>query len=220
MWQTRIHKRTLNPGKAVCMLTYLNLFFNLLFTVFDEDFVFEVRPATIGRRTLEILLYDFDAYSRHVCIGGLKIALAHVDLSDKVELVKSLGPCSEQDAKIELGDIMVSLSFLPSAERLTCVVIKARNLRVFDDTRNSSGTLILTITYELLQHLIFQIHMLRYQLFTTARDSRRRNRVLSATPLIQSLMKLLPLIFRGKHSNIPPLSFWLCMIISLVLMSC
>ncbi|CAG9798888.1 unnamed protein product [Chironomus riparius] len=120
MWQTRIHKRTLNP-------------------VFDEDFVFEVRPATIGRRTLEILIYDFDAYSRHVCIGGLKIALAHVDLSDKVELWKSLGPCSEQDAKIELGDIMVSLSYLPSAERLTCVVIKARNLRVFDDTRNSSA---------------------------------------------------------------------------------
>lgn len=125
----------------LCLISDMKLnFYHLLsLIVFDEDFVFEVRPATIGRRTLEILLYDFDAYSRHVCIGGLKIALAHVDLSDKVELWKSLGPCSEQDAKIELGDIMVSLSYLPSAERLTCVVIKARNLRVFDDTRNSSG---------------------------------------------------------------------------------
>lgn len=101
--------------------------------------MFEVRPATIGRRTLEILLYDFDAYSRHVCIGGLKILLAHVDLSDRVELWKSLGPCAEQDARVELGDLMISLSYLPSAERLTVVVIKARNLRVFDDTRNSSG---------------------------------------------------------------------------------
>lgn len=118
MWQTRIHKRTLNP-------------------VFDEDFVFEVRPAIIGRKTLEINLYDFDAYSRHVCIGGLKISLAHVDLSDKIELWKSLGP-AEQDVKVELGDLMTSLSYLPSAERLTVVVIKARNLRVFDDTRNSS----------------------------------------------------------------------------------
>lgn len=34
---------------------------------------------------------------------------------------------------------MVSLAFLPSAERLTVVVIKARNLRVVDDTRTSSG---------------------------------------------------------------------------------
>ena len=135
----------------VKLLTFFKLlFFNLLFIFFDEDFVFEVRPATIGRRTLEILLYDFDAYSRHVCIGGLKIALAHVDLSDKVELVKSLGPCSEQDAKIELGDIMVSLSFLPSAERLTCVVIKARNLRVFDDTRNSSGTLMRALSMSII----------------------------------------------------------------------
>lgn len=43
-----------------------------------------------------------------------------------------------QDAKIELGDLMVSMSFLPSAERLTVVLIKARNLRVVDDSRNSS----------------------------------------------------------------------------------
>ncbi|XP_037925312.1 synaptotagmin-5 [Hermetia illucens] len=119
VWQTRIHKRTLNP-------------------IFDEDFVFEERPAVIGRRTLEILLYDFDAYSRHVCIGGTQIGLAHVDLSDKVELWKPLGNCAEQDAKIDLGDLMISLSFLPSAERLTVVVIKARNLLVVDDTRNSS----------------------------------------------------------------------------------
>lgn len=140
MWQTRIHKRTLNPGN-LCKTSSQFQPFNFSFSVFDEDFVFEVRPATIGRRTLEILLYDFDAYSRHVCIGGLKISLAHVDLSDKVELWKSLGPCAEVDAKVELGDLMISLSYLPSAERLTVVVIKARNLRVFDDSRNSSGEL-------------------------------------------------------------------------------
>jgi hypothetical protein len=121
VWQTRIHKRTLNP-------------------VFDEDFVFEVRPTTLGRRTLEVILYDFDAYSRHHSIGGVKLPLAHIDLSEKVTLWKGLGPCSEQDAKAELGDLMVSLGYLPSAERLTVVVIKARNLRVVDDTRTSSGT--------------------------------------------------------------------------------
>lgn len=111
----------------------------VLLPVFDEDFVFEERPAVIGRRTLEVLLYDFDAYSRHVCIGGTQIALAHVDLSDKVELWKHLTMRGEQDAKIELGELMVSLSYLPSAERLTVVVIKARNLRVVDDSRNSTG---------------------------------------------------------------------------------
>uniref|UniRef100_A0A336K0W5 CSON011185 protein n=1 Tax=Culicoides sonorensis TaxID=179676 RepID=A0A336K0W5_CULSO len=119
VYQTKIHKKTLNP-------------------VFDEDFVFEVRSTTITRRSLEILMYDFDAYSRHVCIGGLTIALSQVELSDRVELWKQLASCPDQNQKIELGDLMVSLSYLPSAERLTVVIIKARNLRVVDDTRNSS----------------------------------------------------------------------------------
>lgn len=63
--------------------------------MFDEDFVFEVRPATIGRRTLEVLLFDFDAYSRHVVIGGAQLALAHVDLSDRLDIWRPLGPCTE-----------------------------------------------------------------------------------------------------------------------------
>ncbi|XP_049829005.1 synaptotagmin-5 [Schistocerca gregaria] len=119
VWQTRIHKKTLNP-------------------VFDEDFVFEVSPAALPRRTLEVLLYDFDAYSRHHSIGGVQLPLAQIDLSERLTLWRQLGPCADQDAKAELGEVMVSLSFLPSAERLTVVVLKARNLRIIDDTRASS----------------------------------------------------------------------------------
>lgn len=92
----------------------------------------------IGRRTIEILLYDFDSYSRHFCIGGTQIELGKLDLTQKVDIWNFLGSCSEQDAKIELGDIMVSMSYLPSAERLTVVLIKARNLKVVDVSRNSS----------------------------------------------------------------------------------
>lgn len=33
---------------------------------------------------------------------------------------------------------MITLAYLPSAERLTVVIIKARNLRIVDDSRNSS----------------------------------------------------------------------------------
>ena len=35
-----------------------------LLTVFNEDFVFDVWPATRGRKSLELILYDSDAYSR------------------------------------------------------------------------------------------------------------------------------------------------------------
>lgn len=48
-------------------------------------------------------------------------------------------PYSDKDPRIDLGELMVSLAYLPSAERLTVVIIKARNLRVIDDTRSSSG---------------------------------------------------------------------------------
>lgn len=110
----------------------------MYFAVFDEDFVFEERPLLIGRRTIEILLYDFDMYSRHFCIGGTKIELDKLDLTHKNDMWKYLGSCSEQDAKIDLGDLMVSMSYLPSAERLTVVLIKARNLKVVNVSRNSS----------------------------------------------------------------------------------
>lgn len=106
--------------------------------VFDEDFVFEEHPNVVGRRTIEILVYDFDSYSRHFCIGGTQIELASLDLSNKIDMWKFLGSYADKDAKVDLGDIMVSMSYLPSAERLTVGLVKARNLRVVDVTRNSS----------------------------------------------------------------------------------
>ena len=41
----------------------------------------------------------------------------------------------------ELGDIMFSLSYLPSAERLTVVILKARSLRAvkFLEDKKTSG---------------------------------------------------------------------------------
>lgn len=140
-WQTKIHKRTLNPSKYHHLLikyVQSHFYLHILFAVFDEDFVFEERPSVIGRRTIEILLYDFDSYSRHFCIGGTQIELGKLDLTHKIDMWNFLGSCSEQDAKIDLGDLMVSMSYLPSAERLTVVLIKARNLKVVDVSRNSS----------------------------------------------------------------------------------
>lgn len=119
---------------AKCVL--FNFF--LLSTVFDEDFIFEVQQNAINRRTIEILLYDFDPISQHFCIGGTKIDLNEMDLTNKIKLWKNLGVCAEQDAKVELGDVMVSMSYLPSAERLTVVLVKARNLKIVDMSRNSS----------------------------------------------------------------------------------
>lgn len=47
---------------------------------------------------------------------------------------------SQQD-NVDLGELMFSLCYLPTAGRLTITVIKARNLKAMDITGASGGTL-------------------------------------------------------------------------------
>lgn len=114
------------------------LLLNNSILVFDEDFVFEVHPSVAMKRTLEFLIYDFDAFSRHRSIGRVQLPLGSIDLGSRGTITRHILRCTERDTRAELGELMVSMSFLPSAERLTVIVIKARNLRVVDDTRTSS----------------------------------------------------------------------------------
>jgi hypothetical protein len=45
----------------------------------------------------------------------------------------------EQD-NVDLGELMFSLCYLPTAGRLTITIIKARNLKAMDITGASGGT--------------------------------------------------------------------------------
>ncbi|XP_033226627.1 synaptotagmin-7 [Belonocnema kinseyi] len=117
VWQTRIHRRTLNP-------------------VFDEDFVFEVPPhCSLAERTLEILLFDFEALSRHRGIGYVQLPLSTVELNlTPKTITKSVLRYGADGFKAPpLGELMVSLSYQPSSEKLTVIVIKARSLPSADD---------------------------------------------------------------------------------------
>ncbi|XP_043255242.1 synaptotagmin-5 isoform X1 [Colletes gigas] len=124
VWQTRIHRRTLNP-------------------VFDEDFVFEVMPESLTGRTLEILLYDFDAFSRHYCLGHVQLPLsAVIDLLDAtLTLITKpiLRYSIENGFKApSLGELMVSLSYQLSTEKLTIIVVRAKNLPSLNDSTNAN----------------------------------------------------------------------------------
>lgn len=124
VWQTTIHRRTLNP-------------------VFDEDFVFEVTPATsLAGRTLEVLLYDFDAFTRHRGLGYVQLPLSSIsDLgTNLITVTKSvLRYGAEGGFKAPpLGELMVSISYQMSIEKLTIIVVRARNLPVLDDPANAN----------------------------------------------------------------------------------
>ena len=65
--QTRVHKNTQNPE-------------------FDEEFMFSAQAQSIAHRTLQVLVYDFDQFSRDECIGQVLVPLATLDLREKQDL--------------------------------------------------------------------------------------------------------------------------------------
>ncbi|XP_071943590.1 synaptotagmin-10-like [Antedon mediterranea] len=106
-----VQKRSLNP-------------------VFNETFKFPGTFEDLSSQTLRLKVYDFDKMKRHDIIGEVVIPLADVDISRQVEIWADLEiPSLKQD---DLGDILFSLSYLPTAERLTIVVIKGRDLKPMD----------------------------------------------------------------------------------------
>lgn len=105
------HKENIHLGTLLFVLTHFlhqptfTIFFfvfSFLILVLDEDFIFEARPTTISKRVLEIIMYNFDAYSRHHSIGHVKIPLEEVDLSDRSLMWRYLEPCTSEDTKVML----------------------------------------------------------------------------------------------------------------------
>lgn len=109
---------------------------------FDEEFVFQVAPnCSLAERTLEILLYDFDASSKHRALGYVQIPMLTVpDLGMELRTVTKsvLRYGAFEGGRFprgtpNLGELMVSLSYQPTSEKLTVIVIRARNLSLIND---------------------------------------------------------------------------------------
>ncbi|XP_023247842.1 synaptotagmin-10-like [Copidosoma floridanum] len=117
-YQTKVHRKNLNP-------------------IFNEAFLFNVPYNDIHERYLQFSVYDFDRFSRHDLIGQvvLKDLIDCVDYEHEIEYTMDI-MCATQD-KVDLGELMLTLCYLPSAGRLTVAVIKARNLKKMDITGSS-----------------------------------------------------------------------------------
>ncbi|XP_033629389.1 synaptotagmin-5-like [Asterias rubens] len=109
--QSNVQRKTLNP-------------------TFNESFKFPMTFEETHDKTLRMNVYDFDKFSRHDAIGEVTIPLADVDVSREVNVWSDLeDPQARQGS---LGDLLFSISYLPTAERLTVVIMKARNLKTMD----------------------------------------------------------------------------------------
>jgi hypothetical protein len=74
-------------------------------------------------------VFDYDRFSRNDVVGSVKVVMDTVQLVSSTSSVEVWSEI-ERDRKPpeEIQEVLVSLSYLPSAERLTVLMMKARNL--------------------------------------------------------------------------------------------
>ncbi|KFP90419.1 Synaptotagmin-15, partial [Apaloderma vittatum] len=114
--QSKTKRKTLNPQ-------------------FDENFVFQVSSKMLFQRTLKFLVYHVDKQKKHHLLGQVIFPLKNETLTDDNKLViwrdlekESLEPPSEY------GDIQFSLSYNDYLGRLTVVVLRARGLKLQEES--------------------------------------------------------------------------------------
>ncbi|XP_013780479.1 synaptotagmin-1-like isoform X2 [Limulus polyphemus] len=110
-YETKVHRKTLNP-------------------VFNETFNFKIPYSEITAKTLVFAVFDFDRFSKHDQIGEIKLSLSSVDLAQTIEEWKEL--TSVEGDQGQLGDICFSLRYVPTAGKLTVVILEAKNLKKMD----------------------------------------------------------------------------------------
>lgn len=76
--KSKVHRKTTNP-------------------VFDEEFIFELDPDMLQTMTLELLIFDYDQFSRHDCIGQVRLPFENIDFGNRQTFWK---PIAKRDQKI------------------------------------------------------------------------------------------------------------------------
>ncbi|XP_053545916.1 synaptotagmin-5 [Bombina bombina] len=111
-YETKVHRKTLNP-------------------TFNESFTFKIPYAELGGKTLVMSVYDFDRFSKHDAIGEARVHMHSVDLAHVIEEWQDL-QSAEKEEQEKLGDICFSLRYVPTAGKLTVIVLEAKNLKKMD----------------------------------------------------------------------------------------
>uniref|UniRef100_A0A8D0GA29 Synaptotagmin 8 n=1 Tax=Sphenodon punctatus TaxID=8508 RepID=A0A8D0GA29_SPHPU len=111
-YETQVHRKTLNP-------------------VFNETFTFQIPQAEVPESTLVMQIYDFNRFSKHDIIGEARLPLGDVDLQHVIEQWHELTAASKREQE-RLGEICFSLRYVPSASKLTVVILEAKKLKRMD----------------------------------------------------------------------------------------
>ncbi|KAM6946373.1 synaptotagmin-2 [Aplochiton taeniatus] len=90
---------------------------------FGDRFTCSVpREEELRRITLRMEVRDFDRFSRDVVLGEVRVPLGNVKISYPLELEQQLQtPCKDP-----VGEVLLSLKFLPTSQRLEVGLLKIR----------------------------------------------------------------------------------------------
>ncbi|XP_029194456.2 synaptotagmin-6-like [Acropora millepora] len=94
---------------------------------FTENYEFHLSFKEVQNSTLYLSLWEIDKYSRHYMIGELQMKLDQLIKADESVAFNKELKCF-QETNADLGEILFSLSYMPTAERMSVVLMKARNL--------------------------------------------------------------------------------------------
>ncbi|KAL4230229.1 hypothetical protein ACF0H5_010615 [Mactra antiquata] len=115
-FKSKIHRKTRNP-------------------VFDEEFIFELDSDSIQTMALELLIFDHEPFLNHNCIGQVKLSFDNIDFTHRQTFWKPIKKHEQKINSLTKGELIFSLGYLSSAERLTVVVMKAKNLHHTDESK-------------------------------------------------------------------------------------
>lgn len=105
-WHTRIVKNSCNP-------------------LFGDQFSCSLRQeADLQHITLRMEVKDFDKFSRHVILGEVRVPVGDLKILYPLELQEDL----QAPRKDLVGQVLLSLKFLPTAQRLEVGLLKIQTL--------------------------------------------------------------------------------------------
>ncbi|XP_076332292.1 synaptotagmin-1-like [Tachypleus tridentatus] len=103
-----------------------NICRNSIDPVFDEIFKIPVSFEELPEKVLLLQIFDYDRFSRNGITGEVKVQMCNFDVTTDVEVWSDITKM-EQVSK-NRPELLLSLNYLPSAGRLTVVILKASNL--------------------------------------------------------------------------------------------
>lgn len=108
-FETQVHKKTLNP-------------------IFNDSFNFKIPYAEVVKKIVVFKVFDYDRFTKNEEIGRFLIPLNTVDLGRVTEEWRDLvAPDADSQDEV-LGDICLSMRYVPTTEKLTITVLEAKNL--------------------------------------------------------------------------------------------